>query len=892
MLKKNVIKSASQAQSYYKKEYAREDYYGKDSGEQVIGIWGGKTAKPLGLKDGISSQDFHALCNNLKPNGKKLTARNDKNRRVGYDFTFNAPKSVSLLYCLTGNDKILEAFNDAVRLAMSELEKDAGVRIRGKLGTNNTANIVYGQFNHMTTRPLEDGFPDPHLHAHCFIINASYEKDSESFKALDYASISKHTNYYEAVFHSYLAKRLKDMGLEIRNKGRFWELANIKDAVLAKFSRRTSLIEKIAKDNNIQDIKQKQELGKKTRQIKKNELSKKLIMKNWFSRFSSDDIKHLEQDLRGKHQTVDTLKRKMTLQQVIDISLEHITERQSVFSKKYLIEHALRQSYGDFNLMNVTQGLKSLDSQLIQSSKNEDVLTTQHIMQEEKYIINHVKATNNCYSCFGRKDYQFKDKLFNDEKFNTIEQEFAIRRVLNSRNGVCYIKGKAGTGKTTILKEIKSGIEENAGEIIAFAPTTSAVAVMKEEGFTKADTVARLLLANKTMDLNNKVFLIDEAGLIGSKDMAQVMKIASDNNARIILVGDTGQHSSVARGDALRCIENYSMISPVQLNKTNRQKVAEYKAVVSDITGGRIKEAFDKMQDMGVINQIKSIDNRLDKLADLYIGFLTRGEKNLIISPTHKEGDMITAKLRQNLKNKQLIANIDTSIDVLVSKNYTKAEQTNFNNYQIGDIIEYNKKGERFKRGDRLEVSDIENNQVVVKDKNLVRTHLFLNEADKFTVYRQKTLAFAEGDQVKITKNITDKQGYQLPNGSTYKVTEITDGEISFTNSRGRVHTIDKDIKHFKHGYVSTSIASQGKTCDNVIISQSGTILASIMHQKQFYVDVTRGKKSCHIFTDDLDKLKDNLIKSTGSRNLAQELDFTPAREIEAGLQKQQEYVR
>src|SRR4051794_4834620 len=89
--------------------YATADYYSE--GQEIIGAWGGKGASRLGLEGTVDKVSFERLCNNLHPmTGEPLTVRTRSERTVGYDFTFSVPKSVSLLYALSGDQDLLSAF--------------------------------------------------------------------------------------------------------------------------------------------------------------------------------------------------------------------------------------------------------------------------------------------------------------------------------------------------------------------------------------------------------------------------------------------------------------------------------------------------------------------------------------------------------------------------------------------------------------------------------------------------------------------------------------------------------------------------------------------------------------------------------------------------------------
>src|ERR1700730_13333783 len=117
--------SASSAKRYY----GTADYYSE--GQEIVGCWGGKGASRLGLSGTVDKDSFERLCDNLDPRtGEPLTVRTRTDRTVGYDFTFSVPKSVSLLYGLSGDQSILGAFRGAVGETMREMEAEMKTRVR------------------------------------------------------------------------------------------------------------------------------------------------------------------------------------------------------------------------------------------------------------------------------------------------------------------------------------------------------------------------------------------------------------------------------------------------------------------------------------------------------------------------------------------------------------------------------------------------------------------------------------------------------------------------------------------------------------------------------------------------------------------------------------------
>src|SRR5487761_1324018 len=132
-----------------KRYYATADYYSE--GQELVGSWGGKGASRLGLEGTVDKFSFERLCDNLDPlTGKQLTARTRTERTVGYDFTFSVPKSVSLLYAMSGDQGIMDAFRGAVDETMREIEAEMKTRVRkGRQDIDRTTgNMVWAEFIH------------------------------------------------------------------------------------------------------------------------------------------------------------------------------------------------------------------------------------------------------------------------------------------------------------------------------------------------------------------------------------------------------------------------------------------------------------------------------------------------------------------------------------------------------------------------------------------------------------------------------------------------------------------------------------------------------------------------------------------------------------------------
>src|SRR5205085_9114569 len=140
-------------------------------------------------------------------------------RRVGYDFTFSVPKSVSLLYAMSGDQGIMGAFRAAVDETMREIEAEMKTRVRrnGQDTDRGTGNMVWAEFIHTTSRPV-DGVPDPQLHAHVFAFNSTWDDRERQWKAGQFRGHKASAPYFQSAFRVRLAGRLQDLGFGVERK--------------------------------------------------------------------------------------------------------------------------------------------------------------------------------------------------------------------------------------------------------------------------------------------------------------------------------------------------------------------------------------------------------------------------------------------------------------------------------------------------------------------------------------------------------------------------------------------------------------------------------------------------------------------------------------------------
>jgi conjugative relaxase-like TrwC/TraI family protein len=525
MLRVNPIQNSGQAKSYY----PGGDYYLE--GRQEPALWHGKGAELLGLRGEVREQDFARLCDNLDPRtAAPLTARTFGNRRVGYDFTFSVPKSVSLLHALGGDERIAGELRGAVADTMAEAERDMAARVRrgGADADRATGNMVWCDFLHRTARPVR-GEPDPHLHVHAVAFNATFDREEGRWKAGQFGGIKADAPYLQAAFRARLANRLQALGYELRNAGKGdFEVAGVPGRAVKEFSRRTSLIEKAAEALGVTRPETKAKLGATTREAKQQGTTRDDLAAGWRARLEpgereaigdavarADGVRALAFDDRG----------------ALDWAVRHAFERDSVVAERQLLAHALRYGVGHVTPEGLHDQLARRTDLIRRTVGGRAVVSTHAVLGEERRIVAFAQGRRGRLAPLARP----RDGLPALDALSA-SQRAAVYHVWYSRDPLTVVRGAAGTGKTTMLRAALAGV---GGPCVVLAPSSEAGrGVLRREGFEGADTLARFLADEGLREqARGGLVVLDEAGLAGAHDLARLADAAGGLNARLLLLG-------------------------------------------------------------------------------------------------------------------------------------------------------------------------------------------------------------------------------------------------------------------------------------------------------------------------------------------------------------------
>jgi conjugative relaxase-like TrwC/TraI family protein len=830
---------------------------------------------------------FLSLCENLDPNTGQLltqrlkTTRADgesstvANRRVFYDFTFSPPKSVSIA-AFVGNDaRIVEAHNRAVSVALLELEQFAAtrVRVRDDFSDRRTGNVVCAVFQHHTSRAL-----DPHLHTHGIVFNATYDPVENRWKALQNFDMLRAQKYVENVYYHELARDLRRFGYDLVNNPRGdFEIRGISKELCQRFSKRHQEIDEktqelLAKKSdlggaNIKDVRETVAHNERLRKIKG--ITDDALRDLWKTQLSPADEQALSAS-KGSRSSADNASVIDDAVAAVAWAEEHLFDRRSVVPEHELWRHALEHARGG-NISIAEIRNVSRQRNYVRNTTSSYGVTTRTVLNREWDIV-----------CLAREGIRQHRPFCVDRPVTNSgldqDQRQAVEHILSSRDFVTLFRGGAGTGKSYALREVTNGLHAAGHSLQVIAPQRQQVIALQRDGMTGAQTVSEFL--TKRQMPRGAVVIVDEAGQIGAKQMQQLLHYVHDSGGRFILSGDTRQHGPVEASDALWAIEKYSGIKPAELKEIRRQdpsrgrtsveraRIAEYRQAVKDASEGKFGDSFRRLERQGAIVECSSLD-RQERLAEQFLALADEKHSVVVVSQTWSEIHKVNDRVRAALKSCGRLGAEEQTVTALEPVDLTAAQKRDRRFYDEHSVVLLNRNAGGFKRGQTARLVDITRTGVVLEGGNAVRTIPF-KFVDRLTVCQPRALALSAGDRLQLKANASATDGRRVANGELVTVEKVlADGRISLRDGR----TLAKNYRQFVRGFAITSYASQGKTVDHVLFSDSAIQPAT--NRQQWYVTISRGRKGIKIFTSDKAQLRENILRS-GDRELA--IDFADAK--------------
>ncbi len=843
-------------------QHLRKNDYWTEGEKEVQGEWIGEGAKLLGLSGGIADKPFDALRKNRHPHtGEALTARDQADRVAFFDVQLSAPKDVSVLAMVGGDERVREAFVESVKVALAEMERFAAVRERrGEAAVTEayrlTGNFTGALFLHDASRDL-----DPQLHGHAVLANATWDAARNSWLALQPAEMLRASPYLRQVLYRELAGRLRALGYEpyeMNSKG--FSIRGV-EHLRERFSKRSRAVEKLAADF----------AAKKGRQATKREIEI-LVRESRADKLTEIGTPEVRARQRAElsaseAQSLDELVRRASAQQpreqwshgearsVLEAALRHVYERASVAREGVVLSAAL-ELHPDFYRWRELRAALAAHPEVI---RNEGEMTLRIIRREEAATVERVRSGRNQRFTLG--------DAANLPAALTAGQRRVASSILSSHDFLSVLVGDAGTGKTTVLTAIEGAhLAAGGRRFVPLAPTTKARDAMIESGFVTADTVQRFLASEAMQtEATGRVVLVDEAGLLSTQQLDQLTRIAAEARARLLLVGDTKQHTSVERGDALRHVIKHSDTPVVRLTEVLRQRNEADRRFSRLLARGDIGEAFAYAERRGMIRETENDDALFARAAEHYVTNRTKGIGTLVVIPFWDEIERFNTHVRPALRQVGLLGETEVMREAVKSLTWTAEQKVHWDQYQVGDRLLFARDTRFFKRGVAAEVIAVVSDGVWVRGLKGREAKITRKQRASFDVGRVQSLPIAVGDKLLI-RGRNDDAGFA--NGDFKDVVHVDPvaNRIVFTDGR----ELPPDFAAWTYGHALTSYRSQGTTSEESLLVL-GEIAARALVRRQFYVGNTRFRGAHTIYVSRKEDILARLARSDEGRELATE---------------------
>jgi conjugative relaxase-like TrwC/TraI family protein len=635
----NIGKLAAGKASYYLSLASGvEDYY-TGQGE-APGRWFGAGADRLGLSGTVGSEDLRMILAGRAPcTGEQLTGA----RMPGFDLTFRAPKTVSLLYALGDTDtvtgEVVAAHEAAVEAAVGYLERAACStrrRVNGDIAGFAGKGLVAAGFRHQTSRA-----GDPTLHTHVLVANMTRTPDGR-WGALDGRQLYVHAKtagyLYQAHLRAELTRRLGAEWRPVINGCA--DIAGIPGALVAEFStRRLEIVERMEQRGQF-SAKAAQAAALDTRRAKDYHVDAGELRVDWANR--ADGLGFGPDRVAGLVST--GVRREPDLTRVghvlVDLASEDgLTKHASTFGRADVLR-GLAEAFPEGADVSVIEDLAG--EFLARSNpvpvgivKGQQAWTTRELLEVERRLLAGVGARR--WESTAVAERAYVAAALGARASISDEQADMVTGLCLAGRGVDVVVGAAGTGKTFALAAARNAWEQSGFCVYGAALSARAAAELEDGSGIPSTTITRLLgqIDSGRVRLDARsVVVVDEAGMVGTRTLDRLHRATAVVGAKLVLVGDPAQLPEIEAGGAFRALTERH--DPIRLVENRRQIHHWERTTLDHLRDGRVDTAVGAYRRRDRIVVAENLDDMRDRVVDDWFGSHQSGEMALMIA-AHRE---------------------------------------------------------------------------------------------------------------------------------------------------------------------------------------------------------------------------------------------------------------
>ncbi len=921
MLSTKVVGHAKPATEYY---LGKDNYYTKDSEQaKENSLWWGKGTHALGIAGHTVDADrFQALLHGQLPDGQQLgvTVDNTIKHRAGFDLTFSVPKTLSILALTSKDDTVRTTINtiilEAATKTLAQIEHgcaQARITQAGNTTYVNTGNLTVALFLHDISR---EG--DPNLHVHAVVMNMTQRHDGQwrslASKSGYYgANAQGHINgfiervrhdkrYYGTIFRSELAFNAKQHHIPIvvtDQRNAYFEVDGISAKTKDVYSTRAQQIKQYMQAHGFSSAKAAAVAAIKTRQRKRH-INRDTLHALWQTKATAAGIDVFKEadtvtNTIRTHTTPtqrsgSTQDAKESVQYAIDSVFESYAKAKCIQLINVAMQYAMGKNVDLTSVITAIEHYQTAGVLIpIEEQHGEFSLTTKTHLDNEKHVLRAITLTLAPQRQVDPAN--IKAYLAKNTALNQAGRE-AIHTMLTSTSQVVALDGTTHTGKTRLITPMVDVVKQAGFDAVILTPTKAMSMALRTQinGTPKTwfESLKQLCDPNQYTSVSGfihqqkiyiaegrehryqRVIMVDNAHVLGTQAMKDLVGIARTLQTKLILIGDQRsalgwQHGSPYQQLLAHGITAYRLTTPA----FNSHKAHHLAGAIHATLADDLHAAFTNIG-----QRILSVANDEDRMAQVveHYSALSQDERRhaIIMVPTQAQAQRFNEAVHQRLKTKGIIAKTGVSVLTHHARFMRHAQYCRADQYRVGDWVQFHDHyvSLNVTKGDYVKIVGIHprTNTVVLERDNGKQHHWnpehVAGRSGNVAVFTPKRREVAVGDRIVWKKN---NYRHDIHSGEVLDVIAIHDQRMVLQRHNQKnitVNVTEHAARHFDHAYATTIHHQQ--SVDTIIAVHKASAWQST--KRQFYKTLSQARQHVWLYTDDRQALLSQLKQRRGDK--------------------------
>lgn len=691
---------------------ATEDYYTK--GGEPPGRWWGRGARAFELRGTVDPTQLRNLFRGYSTDGERSLVRNagSHERRAGFDLTFSAEKTVSTAWAAADENarRIIQDCHDtAVVKAMGYVEDLCGWTRTGAQGQGRERiGLAAAIFQHGTARAAGSTVPDPQLHSHCLVLNLCKTPDGRT-RSIDSSELFRRNlkmsagALYRAELFAQLEKRLGL--LATKREGETARLDVVPDSLREEFSKRRAAILSLLEERGATGARSSADAALVTRE-RKQDIDRAKLFAKWQETCADHGL--TPEKLRAFFQAPPPRESSTLVAVAMERAKARATEQESHFSVRELTRFvaeevealgvgadAVREAVG-------AELETSLDVAYVGELAGDRRYTTREMLELELSLLKNAQE-------MAGQAHTVPDEVLGDtlsKHSDLLQEQSEAVRALTQGGRIGLLRGMAGTGKTFTLRTAREVWEASGFEVRGAALASVAAIGLEEGSGIKSENIHRTLWAiehGKLTLTSKSILVVDEAGMVGTRQLEALMRAAYETGAKLVLTGDDRQLQAIRAGAPFKNL--VQLLGCAELTHIFRQEEGWARDAVREFAAGEASSALERFKERGLFHVERDKTAVLRQLVSDWKELSAAGplRDTMILAGTRLQA-LETNRHVQALR----VLDEDLGQESLRCGNY---------DFHQGDRVLFRRNSALVKNGERGEVTkvDVENNLLTVK---------------------------------------------------------------------------------------------------------------------------------------------------------------------------------